>query len=388
MHSVNELVDTARENHSGSKKKVICRQTFHENKMVDYLKNYCKHTTLHGFSYLVDPDLSFIARCFWYAVMTISCCLMIVTVNNQIRNFTNNRIVMAHNGKALKLNDIPFPALSFCSDNQIKPSDMNLTKLFSKGGNYTANERHFLSVALSLCHINKHTINYEEIKTKSDIKPIMLILTIIKDCRSNIRELKWNNKDLKDPCAYMNASITIDGGCYSFNQVQAFSDNLFDLAFQRSCNIADMECVKRLYYSGSSNTSNDLKTQYSACNCLPSCVELKYNFKVNDMPWNFSSLERKYKKKSSFVGLHITYKGGSVNVIERDCVYTFSSLIASIGGVMGLFMGFSTISFFEIIYYTIIKWLKFILSRRGNRRVEPDVHANLRNTVHTVVRKN
>ncbi|RZF32442.1 hypothetical protein LSTR_LSTR001906 [Laodelphax striatellus] len=389
-----------------SKDKVMTRLKFHE-KMIDYLKHYCNHTTLHGFSYLVATDLGFTARCFWFLVMTISGCLMVVTVNNQILNFINNPIIMAHNGKTLKMNDIPFPALSFCSDNQIKPSYMNLTKLFSKRGNYSSTD-----YTQKFEHLSRRdywikdpgTIwNPEEGYTsnRTDIFPWRMQGGSLSRTVRFILDLDAN--DMQDFCTLGGRGFLVKGynpaeqpsltggiayaqvdqmtiievvpelittsdnlkswspqkrGCYynherklkmfslytynncetecivniTINRCKCATNFLPHFGSQRSCGVftkADMECVKRIYYSGSANISDDIRTQYSSCNCLPSCVELKYNFKVTDMPWNFSSLETKFKKKSSFVGLHITYKGGSVNVIERDCVYTFSSLIAA-----------------------------------------------------------
>lgn len=38
---------------------------------------------------------------------------------------------------------------------------------------------------------------------------------------------------------------------------------------------------------------------------------------------------------------------------ERYVIFTFRDYLAACGGVLGLFMGFSILSFFEFIYYCI-----------------------------------
>lgn len=67
---------------------------------------------------------------------------MVYTIRSQIIGYINNPILMSLSGKIISAWDIPFPAITFCSDNPLPPSVINISKLFmaSKSRNLTHSE--------------------------------------------------------------------------------------------------------------------------------------------------------------------------------------------------------------------------------------------------------
>lgn len=63
----------------------------------------------------------------------------------------------------------------------------------------------------------------------------------------------------------------------------------------------------------------------------------------------------------------IYFENADFEVIERYAVFDFMDFVASCGGLLGLFMGFSILSFLELAYYVIL----WIIMLRKSRKVEP-----------------
>lgn len=65
--------------------------------------------------------------------------------------------------------------------------------------------------------------------------------------------------------------------------------------------------------------------------------------------------------------LTIYFENSDFEAIERYAVFDFMDFVASCGGLLGLFMGFSILSFLELAYYVIL----WIIMLRKSRKVEP-----------------
>ena len=79
----------------------------------------------------------------------------------------------------------------------------------------------------------------------------------------------------------------------------------------------------------------------------------------NQTAWRNKNLSKQSKKilfeyaKENLAKVTIFLEDSSAQRIIREVKFSYSSLIASIGGLLGLFMGFSFISGIEIIYAAI-----------------------------------
>ncbi|XP_039286511.1 pickpocket protein 11-like isoform X4 [Nilaparvata lugens] len=96
----------------------------------------------------------------------------------------------------------------------------------------------------------------------------------------------------------------------------------------------------------------------SHCNCLPACTELSYEVDSFTTPRNFQYFNLTSRMMpGNIVNVEAFFETKSVTNLQRVGIVTDADFIANIGGLMGLFLGFSFISVFEAIYLYIIRWI-------------------------------
>lgn len=122
-----------------------------------------------------------------------------------------------------------------------------------------------------------------------------------------------------------------------------------------------------------------------SCNCLPSCTSLKYNAEVTQTDYDAGNLAQWYdlmpftqfkKKKFKFyenIGffyflflyfrhqmakLNIYFKDSHFSRLKRYEIYGWTDFLSNSGGILGLFMGCSVLSFIEIIYHVVVYFFK------------------------------
>ncbi|XP_068913456.1 pickpocket protein 28-like [Tenebrio molitor] len=99
----------------------------------------------------------------------------------------------------------------------------------------------------------------------------------------------------------------------------------------------------------------------SFCDCKPSCTQLKFNVETSDGDFYFKeyfkTVHQKYFKNntSHWSVLDIYFKEEQFMTKERHQLYGTSDLISNLGGLLGLFTGFSLISLAEIIYFLSLR---------------------------------
>ena len=81
------------------------------------------------------------------------------------------------------------------------------------------------------------------------------------------------------------------------------------------------------------------------CNCLPPCNSVSYNVDVRSADSDGKTVVMVYFKESEFIAL------------ERQELFGDVNFWANCGGLVGLFIGFSIMSFVEILYYLFFRWM-------------------------------
>ncbi|XP_015380409.1 PREDICTED: pickpocket protein 11-like [Diuraphis noxia] len=108
------------------------------------------------------------------------------------------------------------------------------------------------------------------------------------------------------------------------------------------------------------------------CNCLPSCTNIQYNYETVDFFRNWTTNLTKPKlvltEKSAVV--MVFFKKKSVFDIQKTPLMPFNELLGNIGGLFGLFLGCSIISFFEILYFFVIR---LYFDHRNRRKAKSKV---------------
>ncbi|KAF2354278.1 Ets domain [Trinorchestia longiramus] len=104
-------------------------------------------------------------------------------------------------------------------------------------------------------------------------------------------------------------------------------------------------------------------TDVMNCNCHPPCTEVKYSALASSTAVNkeFLTTVQNVKRipmgvdlcgeENSTVRLHIYMESNSYEEVKESPAYTWTTLISNMGGNMGLFIGMSLVSGFELLDY-------------------------------------
>ncbi|KAK7067334.1 hypothetical protein SK128_003375 [Halocaridina rubra] len=116
----------------------------------------------------------------------------------------------------------------------------------------------------------------------------------------------------------------------------------------------DMRKPKKGSLYGTSPRSN--WTAKELCDSL-SEEESELTVTRNSDIWNYFN---DYIKENVVVG-HVFFEQSTATLYKRDVITTPSQIVANIGGLLGLFLGFSLLSGVEILFYLFEVILRFIL---------------------------
>lgn len=104
-----------------------------------------------------------------------------------------------------------------------------------------------------------------------------------------------------------------------------------------------------------------------ACNCLPDCNSIEYEIKVVETKFQHKDHYVTFGNVSYYVGS--TYYGGlafsfgdtEYHAIARYSNHASTEFLSDIGGLLGLFLGVSVLSFVEIIYFFVLRFASVIV---------------------------
>ncbi|XP_044729277.1 sodium channel protein Nach-like [Chrysoperla carnea] len=100
------------------------------------------------------------------------------------------------------------------------------------------------------------------------------------------------------------------------------------------------------------------KTHKSLCSCLPNCDYVKYVIEVADA-------------REWFLGSNLQWglKYYPRMRLKRDILFGFTDVLVYVGGMAGLFLGCSVLSFAEIIYFFTIRLFWFVIEYRKQTHI-------------------
>ena len=161
-------------------------------------------------------------------------------------------------------------------------------------------------------------------------------------------KLTYRQKDCLTLCYQM--LLVKQCKCFDFG-VSFF--NLFQVKSPKSCKKEDSPCIEKIF-------RHPTKNYYKICNkrCPVECQTVDYNFDVNFATYPTSTHLKKIKKSRPNLKSHIDEQVLNLNIhfnqmnyetVEEEAALNVGSLLANIGGILGLFLGFSVMSMFEIV---------------------------------------
>ncbi|KAK5641668.1 hypothetical protein RI129_010215 [Pyrocoelia pectoralis] len=129
------------------------------------------------------------------------------------------------------------------------------------------------------------------------------------------------------------------------------------------CGPGSNECVKKsklkyMKIEGNSESDNQ------QCGCLPSCTSLSYEVETSQSEWRWEKsfealdppqLSHLNPKEMHFSKLKIYYKELQFLSCERNERYGMIDFFSNMGGLLGLFIGFSVTSAIEILYFCTLR---------------------------------
>ncbi|KAH8402368.1 hypothetical protein KR009_011578 [Drosophila setifemur] len=141
-------------------------------------------------------------------------------------------------------------------------------------------------------------------------------------------------------------------GCIPFDYPPIYSN-------ASTCTMQDITCVRR------ANRATD-RPGWEMCRkqCLPSCFDLNFLASGFSFPLASSDFQLANPLVESMNKTYLSENIAVINVYFRESVYYgntknayvgLTEFLSNVGGVMGLFMGFSVISLVEILYYLLLK---------------------------------
>ncbi|XP_073829613.1 pickpocket 27 [Musca autumnalis] len=154
---------------------------------------------------------------------------------------------------------------------------------------------------------------------------------------------------------------------------------------QVQCSLAHTECLERYritwqtYKPPAENLNQHLQAELidslSCPECLPLCTYYRYNFykaksslKDNyDSPDNIKFINSVPKTSKDISLVKIYYPTAYGTRYQKNVLYNWYQILSNIGGVIGICMGCSLISGFEIIYFGFIRLTENFMKLRSNR---------------------
>ncbi|KAM7342301.1 pickpocket protein 28-like [Cochliomyia hominivorax] len=141
------------------------------------------------------------------------------------------------------------------------------------------------------------------------------------------------------------------------------------------CSLTDVDCYSHAADEMNLIISNQTKQKLLdpnvkiMCDCMPSCNSLDYNFEISRAFYDFEktilanrdTYEHDDARGSRF---SVYYKETQFTAIKRTVMFGVTTLIANCGGIFGLFMGISSLSIIEFIYFFSVRLFNNLRKRR------------------------
>ncbi|XP_054270824.1 acid-sensing ion channel 1B-like [Macrosteles quadrilineatus] len=100
---------------------------------------------------------------------------------------------------------------------------------------------------------------------------------------------------------------------------------------------------------------------YDKCACVPACSSLRYDLQTSYQqiitPTTLPLWADDYNESAEedFARVSVFFHEQQFSTIDRKRTSTLGNFLGSCGGLLGLFLGFSFMSLFEIIYFALIR---------------------------------
>ncbi|XP_065087331.1 sodium channel protein Nach-like [Ochlerotatus camptorhynchus] len=169
-----------------------------------------------------------------------------------------------------------------------------------------------------------------------------------------------------------------------YKMCQCVPYNLPNNGTYRNCEMIDMPCLLDYHelYSTAIPVMNLSVTKVMekvpmVCDCLPSCEMVQYPV---EMSYGFLNREYSYNSLAFFkdielvnqTAVHIYFNDLVSTRFRKDIYQNWLGVLASFGGILGLFLGFSIITAFEVVYFFSIRVLFDVFAKPNEQQDEEE----------------
>ncbi|XP_067634317.1 pickpocket protein 28 [Eurosta solidaginis] len=145
------------------------------------------------------------------------------------------------------------------------------------------------------------------------------------------------------------------------------------------CNVEDIDC----YVSAESELSILIQNQTVQalmdpsmkiiCDCMPACTSLDYNVEISSARYDFAKTIQAFRERYEYTDslgsrLSVYFKEHQFTAIKRTVLFSVATLIANWGGILGLFMGISSLSLIELVYFFSVRLFDNLRKRRQTKK--------------------
>ncbi len=128
--------------------------------------------------------------------------------------------------------------------------------------------------------------------------------------------------------------------------------------YQETCKNEQRRHLVTIYYP---HLCDVLEDYSKAFNKVSTCKNWPWSFFKNGFGWQNQTLEREVTHYAKGNLIYVIYfiQSPYMTLIKRDIEMTLTDFVSNTGGLLGLFLGFSVISLFELIFWACkcMPWL-------------------------------
>ncbi|XP_038106261.1 pickpocket protein 28 [Culex quinquefasciatus] len=291
--------------------------------------------------------------------------------------------------KASDVSDIPFPAITICPEVKSQISRFNFTDAYHKHKAIKLDKTSLntfitmwqicdLGTGIDQSCIQGYKIqlhtptdypslsNYIQVPLDQEVSvEVIPHLALTTDSIRHYNPKRRNcffqeERKLRFFSVYSQANCELE--CLSNYTVKLCGCTRFSMPRARLvpvCGVGAMRCYQMAEYSLlRMDIYGDRLTFKDGCQCMPACSTLQYDAEISqaDFDWHHMKqfeLDRMERIHLSY--LIVYFKEPEFIAIKRSELYGDTEFLANCGGLLGLFLGVSLLSFAEILYYCTLK---------------------------------
>ncbi|XP_026472958.1 pickpocket protein 28 isoform X2 [Ctenocephalides felis] len=187
--------------------------------MQGFIREFCANTSIHGVKYLGERRRSTTERLWWIIVFIASLSMCGILIMKVWHKWDSSPVIVSFAEKTTPVWQVPFPAVTICSENKARQSVFNFTEAFHQRAedlNMTDYEYEMLTTISLVC--DRHLIQFGNKLANSSV--VDKLLEVAPEFDEMMFHCKWKNSP-GNCTTLFSRIVTEEGVCYTFNMLDA-----------------------------------------------------------------------------------------------------------------------------------------------------------------------